>query len=386
ECVTFQHQLNLVRGVMQRLEGRAPTLPDTRDPQTLLAAACSDKLRVLGEGLLDVLLYLVYEIGPVPRLPVSLYQMFDQRVCEQLFHCLCVREDTRMQLAACTLLVRMCGLQPWWGDFLANTLARLFSSQHSAIFPQDRVFILLTYLGRKSLGSGAPRSVVLDSVLAMLARLLSPLATPRSGFLRADMDLALISWVLLFLSVCFDTNSMSTTGPEEVSDKPKDKEQSFATRWDFIQGEVAMQKKYNSTSRSNASRSYRRKLQKRLMHHKQQLEDLEVAKKAFHASTQHLNSLRQVLSATETTRLENAVPFRLPPLTPANTTNVSFPPPPPPNFIKPMLLPALTALSNQAANLSSKLEAALKQQEQFYRKTLKQHSSKVSVVHLSDEV
>nr|CAD7443060.1 unnamed protein product [Timema bartmani] len=53
----------------------------------------------------------------------------------------------------------------------------------------------------------------------------------------------------------------------------------------------------------------------------------------------HLISLRQVLSATETTRSENAVPFRLPPLTPANTTNVSFPQPPSPNFIKPMLLP-----------------------------------------------
>nr|CAD7462939.1 unnamed protein product [Timema tahoe] len=45
-----------------------------------------------------------------------------------------------------------------------------------------------------------------------------------------------------------------------------------------------------------------------------------------------LISLRQVLSATETTRSENAVPFRLPPLTPANTTNVSFPPPPSSNF------------------------------------------------------
>jgi len=42
---------------------------------------------------------------------------------------------------------------------------------------------------------------------------------------------------------------------------------------------------------------------------------------------------------------------------------------------------ALSALSSQAANLSSKLEAALKQQEQFFKKTLKQHSAKVSMVH-----
>jgi len=60
----------------------------------------------------------------------------------------------------------------------------------------------------------------------------------------------------------------------------------ITSRWDFIQGEVAMQRRMASTNRCTASRSYRRKLQKRLMHHKQQLEDLEAAKKAFHASTQ----------------------------------------------------------------------------------------------------
>nr|CAD7458264.1 unnamed protein product [Timema tahoe] len=47
--------------------------------------------------------------------------------------------------------------------------------------------------------------------------------------------------------------------------------------------------------------------------------------------SQHLISLRQVLSATETTRSANAAPFRLLPH-PTNTTNVSFPPPPSSNF------------------------------------------------------
>nr|CAD7589624.1 unnamed protein product [Timema genevievae] len=60
------------------------------------------------------------------------------------------------------------------------------------------------------------------------------------------------------------------------------------------------------------------------------------AVKSFNA--EHLISLRQVRSTTETTRSENAAPFRLPPLTPANTTNVSVPPPPSFNFIMPMLL------------------------------------------------
>ncbi|PSN56888.1 hypothetical protein C0J52_00682 [Blattella germanica] len=229
------------------------------------------------------------------QLPVALYQIFDQKACEQLFYCLCVKEDTRMQLSACTLLVRMCGLQPWWGDFLANTITRLYSSQNTSIFPQDRVFILLTYLGRKSLLGGATRCSVLDSILGTLTRLLSPLTAHQTGFLRAEMDLSLIGWILLFLSVCLDTNCNSTSS-EEMTDKSKDKEQGLTSRWDFIQGEVAMQRRMATTSRCNASRSYRRKLQK--------------------------------------------------------------------------------PLSSQAANLSSKLEAALKQQEQFFKKTLKQHSAK----------
>nr|CAD7203855.1 unnamed protein product [Timema douglasi] len=59
----------------------------------------------------------------------------------------------------------------------------------------------------------------------------------------------------------------------------------------------------------------------------------------------NLISLRQVLSATETTCLANVAPFRLPPLSPANTTNVSFHPPPSPNFIKPMLMARVSAAS-----------------------------------------
>jgi len=52
------------------------------------------------------------------------------------------------------------------------------------------------------------------------------------------------------------------------------------SRWEFIQGESAMQRRYVSTNRSSASRSYRKKLQKRLWQHKQQLHELEQVKKA----------------------------------------------------------------------------------------------------------
>lgn len=68
------------------------------------------------------------------------------------------------------------------------------------------------------------------------------------------------------------------------------------SRWDFLQGELSLQRRMTAVSRSNGGKGYRRKLQKKLMHHKQQLEDLEVAKKAFQASTQ-VSGLPQLLKA-----------------------------------------------------------------------------------------
>lgn len=59
----FQHQLNVVRGVWRRLESwkGSRTIPTMS-----LANAPTDKLRALGETLLDILLFAVYEIGPIP--------------------------------------------------------------------------------------------------------------------------------------------------------------------------------------------------------------------------------------------------------------------------------------------------------------------------------
>lgn len=164
-----------------------------------------------------------------------------------------------MQLATSTLLVRMCGLQPWWPDFLTSTLQNLYSSQNTAVFPQDRlvccfkhsqclqqriesfcvkenalvkkcyrcrVFILLVYLGRKSLSGGASRSTVMDSVLKTLLTQLAPLAyvNPPPGYLRTHMDLPLVGWLLLFLSQCLDSTGSSANPAEETADKKSDKD------------------------------------------------------------------------------------------------------------------------------------------------------------------
>lgn len=121
----------------------------------------------------------------------------------------------------------------------------------------------------------------------------------------------------------------------------------ISSRWEFIQGEIAMQKKFVSTSRSSASRNYRKKLQKRLMHHKQQLQDLEQAKKSLHSPSQV-----KILGLKFTESFDYKF----------HTSKI--------------LLKAHSILSSQTANFSSKLEAAFKSQERFYKKTMKQHSVK----------
>lgn len=71
----FQHQLNIVRSVWRRLEWwRGLRNVST----TSFANAPTDKLRVLEETLLDILLYTVYEIGPVPtvRIPILNVQSY----------------------------------------------------------------------------------------------------------------------------------------------------------------------------------------------------------------------------------------------------------------------------------------------------------------------
>lgn len=92
---------------------------------------------------------------------------------------------------------------------------------------------MLTYLGRRSIAMGTCRSIVIDAILKSLAKLLAPISpkfnkksmessqvksfgfssnsTDNGGSsinssdnLWTKTDLQLISWLLLFLSVCLD--------------------------------------------------------------------------------------------------------------------------------------------------------------------------------------
>lgn len=161
-----------------------------------------------------------------------------------------------LQLYAVAFLARMAGQQSWWGNFLAQTLINFYSASSTHIFPQDRlvlqslslnnassylfflsrglilylllfsVFILLTFLGRKSLLAGVNKSSVIDAMVRTLGKLLAPLS---SGQLNNSngLDTTLIGWVLLFLSVCLDTTAAHSAPIEENHDKNKEQGISF---------------------------------------------------------------------------------------------------------------------------------------------------------------
>ncbi|CAH0383910.1 unnamed protein product [Bemisia tabaci] len=248
------------------------------DSKEMLTNACIDKLCVLGESVLDLLLYIVYEIGPVSKVPQSFYNSLDQDMCENLFYQFCVNENTRIQISMCTFLLRACSYQTWWGKFLVSILTNLYSSTQKRIFPQDRVFVLLTYLAQKSIAgrNKEMRRNVIETLLMELVTLLSPLNNqePSPGFLPVHMDLSLITWLLLYLIQCLDSVTSNSTNLKSAKG-----------------GDYTLQRKLSTADNINSARHCRRKLHKKLMQHKQQLEDLEVAKEAFQASTQAASAL-----------------------------------------------------------------------------------------------
>lgn len=259
ECMVLQQQLNVIRNVIKRLEQatRGQERWEIAEERKPLAEISTDKLRVLNEVLIESLLHFIVEHDV--KSPVSeMSSLLTQDKCTELFSTIIVSMDIHIQLATCTMLVKMCGLQMWWGDFLAEVLSKMFSSENTKIFPQDRVFLLLTYMGRKSIALGANRSLVIDHVLKSLAQHLMPLShlpPPQRHPMWAKTDLQHISWLLLFLSVCLDDGNAPGGDRKEYQ----------SSRWDFMTGESDLVKNKNQ---SNTKQMLCRSFKKRMMNSK----------------------------------------------------------------------------------------------------------------------
>lgn len=217
---------------------------------TSLDEASLDKLRSISEALLEILL------------SVDAVTEIDLETCQKLFQGLCISQRSRVQFLAATLLDRLCKKQPYWGTFLAETLAEMFSSSYTTVFPQDKVFVLLSYLARKS----TDKSSVLDATLKVIAQLLEPLNQQNKKTLLAmSVDLTLLGWLLLFLSLQLDLSKGALPN---------------SSRWDWVTGE--MDGKINDGSGPGP----KKKSSKKVSQYKQQLDNLEFTHKMVHNSAQ----------------------------------------------------------------------------------------------------
>ncbi|KAM9394840.1 dual E2 ubiquitin-conjugating enzyme/E3 ubiquitin-protein ligase BIRC6 isoform 31-T32 [Salvelinus alpinus] len=287
DCIQLQLQLNLAHHAVQRLRvslgaGRK-ILPEPYDPRELIQNSSTEQLRTVIRYLLDTLLSLLHSNNGY-AVPSVLQSTFHAQACEELFKHLCISGTPKIRLHAGLLLVQLCGGECWWGQFLSNVLQELYNSEQLLIFPQDRVFMLLSCIGQRSLSN----SGVLEGLLNLLDSLLSPLQQPMAAAHRRTegvLDVPMISWVVMLVSRLLDyvasVEDEASAGKKHLGGK--ERERTFTgNQWSFINNSLQSSSS-NRSAKGNSSldRLYSRKIRKQLVHHKQQLNLLKAKQKAL---------------------------------------------------------------------------------------------------------
>ncbi|XP_078260781.1 dual E2 ubiquitin-conjugating enzyme/E3 ubiquitin-protein ligase BIRC6 isoform X6 [Rhinoraja longicauda] len=286
DCIQLQLQLNLAHHTVQRLRvalgSSRKTLPETYETNELIHNSSTEQLRTIIRYLLDTLLSLLHSCSG-HTVPAILQSTFHAQACEELFKHLCISGTPKIRLHAGLLLVQLCGGERWWGQFLSNVLQELYNSEQHLIFPQDRVFMLLSCFGQRSLGN----SGVLEGLLNLLDNLLSSLQPRITSYRHTDgvLDIPMVSWVVMLVSRLLDYVA-SVEDEVAASKKPlnsKDRERIFmGNQWSFINNNLQSQCSGRSTKGSSSlDRLYSRKIRKQLIHHKQQLNLLKAKQKAL---------------------------------------------------------------------------------------------------------
>uniref|UniRef100_A0A803V358 Dual E2 ubiquitin-conjugating enzyme/E3 ubiquitin-protein ligase BIRC6 n=1 Tax=Ficedula albicollis TaxID=59894 RepID=A0A803V358_FICAL len=313
DCIQLQLQLNLAHHAVQRLKvalgASRKTLKEQSDPKELIQMSSTEQLRTIIRYLLDTLLSLLHSSNG-HSVPVVLQSTFHAQACEELFKHLCISGTPKIRLHTGLLLVQLCGGERWWGQFLSNVLQELYNSEQLLIFPQDRVFMLLSCIGQRSLSN----SGVLESLLNLLDNLLSPLQPHLPVHRRTEgvLDIPMISWVVMLVSRLLDY--VATVEDEAATAKKplngKERERFLAgNQWSFINNSLHTQSLSRSTKgNSSLDRLYSRKIRKQLVHHKQHFKDLIRLRRTAEWPRSSLDT--EVSTAKETPEIE-PLPFTL---------------------------------------------------------------------------
>uniref|UniRef100_H2L8M7 Baculoviral IAP repeat containing 6 n=1 Tax=Oryzias latipes TaxID=8090 RepID=H2L8M7_ORYLA len=289
DCIQLQLQLNLAHHAVQRLRvslgASRKSLLTSGSPgaQDLVHNSSTEQLRTIIRYLLDTLLSLLHSNNG-HSVPSVLQSTFHAQACEELFKHLCISGTPKIRLHAGLLLVQLCGGEHWWGQFLSNVLQELYNSEQLLIFPQDRVFMLLSCIGQRSLSN----SGVLEGLLNLLDSLLNPLQQPQAVVqprTEGVLDIPMISWVMMLVSRLLDSVSTiedeASGGKKNLAGKERERPGS-GSQWSFINNNLQTQNPTRAAKGSSSlDRLYSRKIRKQLVHHKQQLNLLKVKQKAL---------------------------------------------------------------------------------------------------------
>ncbi|KAL9863883.1 dual E2 ubiquitin-conjugating enzyme/E3 ubiquitin-protein ligase BIRC6 isoform 6-T6 [Geothlypis trichas] len=313
DCIQLQLQLNLAHHAVQRLKvalgASRKALKEQSDPKELIQMSSTEQLRTIIRYLLDTLLSLLHSSNG-HSVPVVLQSTFHAQACEELFKHLCISGTPKIRLHTGLLLVQLCGGERWWGQFLSNVLQELYNSEQLLIFPQDRVFMLLSCIGQRSLSN----SGVLESLLNLLDNLLSPLQPHLPVHRRTEgvLDIPMISWVVMLVSRLLDyvatVEDEAATAKKPLNGKERER---FLTgnQWSFINNSLHTQSLSRSTKgNSSLDRLYSRKIRKQLVHHKQHFKDLIRLRRTAEWPRSSLDT--EVSTAKETPEIE-PLPFTL---------------------------------------------------------------------------
>ncbi|XP_013170740.1 PREDICTED: baculoviral IAP repeat-containing protein 6 isoform X4 [Papilio xuthus] len=152
ECMELQQQVHNCNNILRKLSNGADCNERALDminrgavtAEDLLLRASTDKLRVIAENVVDMLLYFVFQMDEVQFPEVS--SEWFSCVSSLLWSC-----GARGAASLSTLLARLCGSADWWGDRLADLLCDAFSPHDAPPRPLDRCLVVVMYMCRKSM-------------------------------------------------------------------------------------------------------------------------------------------------------------------------------------------------------------------------------------------
>ncbi|XP_028176769.1 baculoviral IAP repeat-containing protein 6-like [Ostrinia furnacalis] len=271
ECIELQQQLHTCNNILKRLQNTPDCNPMILNlinkgkisSEALLQRSSTDKLTVISENVVDMLLYFFFQMGDVPHEEVTLE--WCKAVCPVSWEW-----GGRAGAALATLAARLCGAAGWWGPYLADTLVAALQDADAPPRALDRCLVLVMYMCRKSLFAQTDPE---QGVAAALAeRALTLVRAPRA-------QPALTAAILTALAAVLDAAAAAPAS------------QTKHNRWDWVSGGRVGG---GGEGARPECRLHRRKLHKKLLH---QMQELEAARRGIQVALEEQQRARFGLKA-----------------------------------------------------------------------------------------